>query len=119
MHGAQGLASREERDMIREKEGIFLLETRHSSYLFEVMETGHLEHLYYGRRIHPGDGAALREKHAFAPGNGIYYDDKHRHFSLEDVCLEMSSYGKGDIREPFIEIVHEDGSFTSDFLLEI
>lgn len=118
MHGAQGLASREERDMIREKEGIFLLETRHSSYLFEVMETGHLEHLYYGRRIHPGDGAALREKHAFAPGNGIYYDDKHRHFSLEDVCLEMSSYGKGDIREPFIEIVHEDGSFTSDFLYD-
>ena len=39
MHDAQGLASREERDMIREKEGIFLLETRHSSFLFEVMET--------------------------------------------------------------------------------
>lgn len=38
--------------------------------------------------------------------------------SLEDVCLEMSSYGKGDIREPFIEVVHADGSFTSDFLFD-
>lgn len=28
----------------------------------------------------------------------------------------MSSYGKGDIREPFVEIVHADGGRTSDFL---
>ena len=30
----------------------------------------------------------------------------------------MSSYGKGDIREPFIEVIHRDGSYTSDFLYE-
>ncbi len=30
----------------------------------------------------------------------------------------MSSYGKGDIREPFVEILHGDGSFTSDFRYE-
>ena len=27
----------------------------------------------------------------------------------------MSSYGKGDIREPFVEITYADGSFSSDF----
>ena len=28
----------------------------------------------------------------------------------------MSALGKGDIREPFLEIVHGDGSTTSDFV---
>ena len=104
--------------MIKENNGIFALETEHTSYLFGVTDTGHLEHMHYGRRIHFRDDKALREKHAFAPGNGIYYDDTHKNFSLEDACLEMSSYGKGDIREPFVEVVHADGSFTSDFLFD-
>ena len=30
----------------------------------------------------------------------------------------MSSYGKGDVREAFLEIVNPDGSMTSDFLFE-
>ena len=50
----------------------------------------------------------LREKHAFAPGNTNIYDQDHPQYSLEDMRLEMSSYGKGDIREPFVEVVHAD-----------
>lgn len=46
------------------------------------------------------------------------YSDENVSFSLEAARLEMSSYGKGDIREPFLEIVHDDGSFTSDFLYD-
>lgn len=104
--------------MITEKNGVFQLETDKTSYLFEVMDTGHLEHLYYGRKIRFRDTEALREKHPFAPGNGIWYDNEHKNLGLEDLCLEMSSHGKGDIREPFIEVVHADGSFTSDFLYD-
>lgn len=102
--------------MITEKDGLFALETAHTSYLFGMMDTGHLEHLYYGRSIRVRDREALREKRSFAPGNGICYDGSHAGLSLEDVCLEASSYGKGDIREPFAELVYADGSFTSDFL---
>ena len=58
--------------MITEKNGVFQLETDKTSYLFEVMDTGHLEHLYYGRKIRFRDTEALREKHPFAPGNGIW-----------------------------------------------
>lgn len=88
------------------------------------MDTGHLEHLYYGRKITIADETGeeaylpLVEKHAFAPGNTNIYDREHARFSLEDIRLEMSSYGKGDIREPFVELVHADGSMTSDFLYE-
>lgn len=104
--------------MIVKKNGVFALETEHTSYLFRLMDTGHLEHLHYGRKIHVRDGSALMEKHSFAPGNGIYYDDAHKNFSLEDACLELSSYGKGDIREPFLEVAYADGSVTSDFVFE-
>ncbi len=105
--------------MIRKEKDYFILDTEHTTYCFRVMETGHLEHLYYGRRISLPEGKgieALTEKQAFIPGNVNAYDEEHKQFSLEDICLEMSSLGKGDIREPLIEVVHEDGSYTSDFL---
>ena len=106
--------------MITSNNQLFILTTRQTTYAFRVTETGHLEHLHYGRKIRVDEHtvAALIEKHAFAPGCSNYYDSEHKYFSLEDMRLEMSSYGKGDIREPFIEVVHEDGSFTSDFLFE-
>ncbi len=106
--------------MIRENHGCYILDTNRTTYCFRVTETGHLEHLYYGRKINLTGGGteALTEPHAFPPGNANVYDDEHTTFSLEDMRLEMSSYGKGDVREPFIEVVHADGSITSDFLFE-
>lgn len=104
--------------MIEYIDGAFGLHTENTSYVFAVLPTGQLEHLYYGKRIRLNKGAvaALREKHSFAPGNTVIYDDKHPEYSLEDMKLEMSSYGKGDIREPFVELVYPDGSRTSDFV---
>ena len=106
-------------ELLKQQNRVFFLSTEHTSYQFGVMETGHLEHLYYGRKINVSGGMdALVEKKAFAPGNTNLYDAAHKNFSLEDICLEMSSYGKGDIREPFVEVVHADGSSTSDFLFD-
>ena len=107
--------------MIHESNHFFLLNTANTSYAFRVMETGHLEHLYYGKKLRvpkAGHIDALVEKHVFAPGNTLVYDKEHMNFSPEDICLEMSSLGKGDIREPFIEITHADGSMTSDFVFD-
>lgn len=104
--------------MIQYQNGAFALETEHSSYLFRVMETGHLEHLYYGRRIRFRDTAALAEKHSFVPGGTVWYSNIHKNLSLEDACLELSSCGKGDLREPFVELVWPDGSFTADFVYD-
>ena len=104
--------------MIEYIDGAFGLHTENTSYVFAVLPTGQLEHLYYGKRIRLNKGAvaALREKHSFAPGNTVIYDNEHPQYSLEDMKLEMSSQGKGDIREPFIEIEYPDGSRTSDFI---
>ena len=111
--------------MIQRNNNCFVLDTKNTTYCFRVMESGHLEHLYYGRKITlPDEKAceALTEKHAFPPGNTNIYrgadEREYPAFSLEDIRLEMSSYGKGDIREPFLEITHADGSYTSDFVFD-
>ena len=117
--------------MIQKNNKSFILSTKNTTYAFRVMETCHLEHLYYGRKVtfptkRFGEEELLAEyavdpfveKHAFAPGNTNTYEQEYPQFSLEDIRLEMSSYGKGDIREPFIEVIHGDGSYTSDFLFE-
>ena len=104
--------------MIFVKDNLFHLQTKHTSYVFRVMDTGHLEHLHYGRKITCESDAALTEQHAFQPGNTVAYDNDHASFSLEDQRLEFSSLGKGDVREPFVEIVHADGAMTCDFLYD-
>ena len=105
--------------MISENKGLFTLDTRNTTYAFMVLPTGHPEHLYYGKKIAiAGHGEALSHKQTTPVGNTVSYSDENVSFSLEAARLEMSSYGKGDIREPFLEIVHADGSFTSDFLYD-
>jgi len=131
--------------MIIERNKTYLLQTKNTSYMFRILPTGHAEHLYYGQSILPekmyeefltlgkisDDGSkeadsanlclesmadALCEKHASAGGNMISYSDEHFEIALEDLPLEISSFGKGDIRDPFIHLTHEDGSDTSDFV---
>jgi alpha-galactosidase len=96
----------------------FVLDTEKSSYAFRILPTGQPEHLYYGPRLDIRDAADLEplaEKHVFAPGNTVVYDSGHGNYSLEDVCLEFSALGKGDQREPFLELTFPDGSRSPDF----
>ena len=108
--------------MIRNENNHFILDTEHTTYCFRVMETGHLEHLYYGRKISLLKGKGIEvlvEKNAFPPGTSNVYDDAGKNLSLDDVRLEVSSLGRGDMREPFVEIINGDGSYTSDFVYEM
>lgn len=107
--------------MIRKLSNTFVLDTENTTYCFKLLPTGQLEHLYYGGKIDidsEEEAEALVEKHAFAPGNTNIYDQEHPEYSLEDMRLEMSSYGKSDIREPFIDIEFADGCLSTDFVYE-
>ncbi len=104
--------------MIQIKDRFFLITTENSSYAFRVTGSGHLEHLHYGGRAELTDEKAMTEERAFAAGNLISYSKEHPLVTLEDMRLEMSGYGKGDIRDPFIEVIHRDGSRTRDFLYD-
>lgn len=94
----------------------FVLETAHTTYAFRTMMTGQLEHLYYGKLIHLDEAAEIGESHTNAHGNSTVYNNNHMEFSLEDMLLETSSYGKGDIREPQFAIKAADGSTTLDLV---
>lgn len=103
--------------MIKRENELFILDTKDTTYCFRIMPSGHLEHLYYGSGIHVTGGYnPIIQKNKFIGGNQIAYSRQYPEIGLEDICLEMSSYGKGDIREPFVEITHEDGTVTCDFL---
>ena len=107
--------------MIKQYDQSFVLETAHTSYIFRLLPTKQLEHLYYGKKLAVSsskDIEPLIEQHAFAPGNANIYDEEHPEYSLEDMRLEAGMIGKGDIRIPFVEIIHVDGSSTNDFLFQ-
>ena len=110
--------------MIRRLEGeepAFVLETDNTSYIFSVTSSGHAEHLYYGKRIAPksaGECAAFRERREFEPGSCIVYSGRHPAVVLEDMCLEASAMGHGDVGEPFVGLVYPDGSRSVDLTFD-
>ncbi len=110
--------------MIRVLEGerpVFLLETENTSYILSLSASGHAEHLYYGKKIKVGSAEecnALRERREFEIGNCIAYSKDYPCEMPEDMCLEISAPGHGDIREPFVEAVFADGSRSCDFIYD-
>lgn len=96
-----------------------MLDTQHTTYVFSLAPSGHLEHLYYGGKLSLSDASeceAFHDKRDFVPGNSIAYAKEHPATALEDMCLEFSCLGHGDVREPFLAITHADGTRTADFL---
>ncbi len=104
--------------MIQADGKLFVLNTNNTSYVFSVLETGQLEHLHYGGHIELEQANSLMERRAFAPGNTCCYNNEHPELSLEDVRLETSAIGKGDFREPMLEVICADGSSSLDFVYD-
>ena len=84
--------------------GIFHLSTDNTSYLLRILETGHAEHIYYGRKLRDAasSAAALGEKRYARPGMGTYTDRNFTTLVLDDTLLEFSEEGRGDYRTPFV-----------------
>ena len=108
--------------MIQIYEKKFALHTRSTSYCFEITDTGHAVHLYYGNRVvfskDLPEFEMLRQKREFPVGNAVSYDKDHPALVMEDVSLEVSGPGKGDLRSPFAEVVFADSSRTLDWVYD-
>ena len=106
--------------MIYAENGNFLLEMAHTTYAFCVDPAGNLQHLYYGEKLNLGVSwqkalEALKMRVFNSNGCSIIQDPMYPMVSLDDVCLEVSGRGKGDMAQPFVELIYPDGSRTSDF----
>ncbi len=98
--------------MIDVREGVFILETRHTSYWFALTEHGHLEHLHYGPRIAPQDPDALRVKRTIQHGSSVVYEPDDHAYSLDAIPLEVSGIGQGDYRLSPLEVFTAHGADT-------
>lgn len=106
--------------MITHHNHVFCLSTACTSYVFRVEEAGHLEHLHYGKRLCLGtDGAsAMTQRHSSLPSATIAYSPGTPNLSMELLRGEISTLGKGDFGDPFIDLEFSDGSRTCDFLFD-
>ncbi len=103
--------------MITIKNKIFDIKTHSTSYIFYVNDSGYLCHLYYGARLDNYSLESLIEPAEFGIGNGIV-DRTMPNLSMENTCFEISTIGKGDVREHFIEIIAHDTSYINSFVYD-
>lgn len=102
--------------MIHVNQDVFYLSTQNTSYIFRVSQTGHLESLYYGRKIpFQNDFSFLGNNLRTGYGNTVAYSQADTSMSLEHLRLEYSTFGKGDYKEPSIQVEHPDSCYVSDF----
>jgi alpha-galactosidase len=99
-----------------EEEKLFHLSGNNFSYLISLLPSGHVAHVYYGRRINdPSSIKTLVVKHSIEVGSAVLFDQSDRTFNLNLAQLELSTYGKGDYRDPMFHFRLPDGSRITDF----
>lgn len=102
--------------MIKHNKGTFYLSTNSTSYIFRVSSTGHLENLFYGAKVpFQDDFSFMGNNLKVGYGNTVAYSQADTNVSLEHMRLEYSSFGKGDYKEPSIQLQYPDTCFTTDF----
>lgn len=106
--------------MIKQEGNIFHLSTTTTSYMFRIEDARHLEHLHYGTGIRLCSDAdrALRQKHSSLPSATIAYAPEFPNLSMELLRGEVSSLGKGDYGDPFIDLEFSDGCRTCDLIFD-
>lgn len=90
-----------------EKERVFQIQTRHTTYLCGLTEENYLGHMYYGRRMEDGDGRyLLRTKEApYTPSLNL----REKGAFLDVFPMEYSTWGVGDFRESCLKVRTERG----------
>jgi len=91
----------------------FHLKTQETSYIAKVLESNHLTHLYWGKKINTNNLDYLIEKNLW--GSFLTNTDNIGTIQLEAVRQEYPGYGSTDLRSPAIEIQFEDGTSATDF----
>ena len=98
----------------------FHLSTANTSYIMKVLESNHLSHIYYGKKIKNRDNYSnLYRNYSTSIGNEATYKKDYSNYSLNVTNLEIATYGKSDYREPSLHIEMNDNSRVSDFFISI
>ncbi len=90
----------------------FHLKTKNTSYVLKVMDTGHLSHLYWGRKLKTYNLEYFFRRRGF--GSFCANTDNISGFQLELVPQECPTFGATDLRSPSLEFQYEDGTSATD-----
>lgn len=96
-----------------EQNKLFNIESKNTSYILNVLETGHIAHLYWGRKINSNKIDYLIKKRQC--GSFLADLDNIDDFHLEAVPQEYPSYGNPDLRSPAVQIKLSNGTTVTDF----
>jgi len=99
-----------------EKEKVFHLTTKNTSYIMKVAKEKYLSHVYWGKKIKTPDmeNAQLNRFISF----DAVPDKKDRSYSLNFVCQEYPTGGGTDYRVPAIQAVFSDGSRAVELIYD-
>ena len=98
--------------MVDDKQMIFHLQAHDASYVIQVLPSGHLAHLYWGKRLH--------NVHILLPlplperPFSTQLDQPGSYLSLDTLAQEYPAYGHTDFRSPAYEVRLENGTSVSE-----
>ena len=91
----------------------FILNSNNTSYILKVLDSGHLAHLYWGRRLRSTNlDYVIRSRNW---GSFLANTDNKENFMLEAIPQEYPGYGATDLRSPAVELQFSDGTSATDF----
>ena len=91
----------------------FILNSNKTSYILKVLDSGHLAHLYWGRRLRSTNlDYVIRSRNW---GSFLANTDNKENFMLESIPQEYPGYGATDLRSPALQLQFSDGTSATDF----
>ena len=96
-----------------ESKKIFHISSNKTSYIIQVLNTGHLTNLYWGKKLNSDNveyGFRTRDFGSFLTNT-----DNIEGFMAESISLEYPGFGATDLRSPAVELQFEDGTTATDF----
>lgn len=96
----------------------FHLKNDYISYIFRVLENGHLGHLYFGPSLRHQKNFEHFQDLNNPVGYSTHTFSDNLAFSLETILQEYPLYGKGDYREPAIIVEDQNGKSISGFIFD-
>ncbi|TVP96570.1 MAG: alpha-galactosidase, partial [Acholeplasmatales bacterium] len=91
-------------------ERLFHLQGKHLSYVFAVDASSSLVHLHYGPRLEGTlDWAMFDDNPPLELGSSTTLEHHDKPINLHITSLELSTYGKGDYREPTLHMETAEG----------
>lgn len=101
----------------QEDRKLFTLNTRHTTYQFQVDAYGYLLHLYYGKTVYSSmDYVLTFADRGFSGNPGDAGND--RSYSLDFQPLEFPAAGLGDYRSQALIVRNSDGTYCCDLRFE-